>query len=462
MSAYFARHCEHDYQQKALSEALNLRALPHDEGRLSEYISQWLFASGKNDLLPEFVNIKNRQANQSYAGLENAASEHLKNDTSFFYGIAGKRRAAFEFITEILAKDKPQTLLLFSDEPTEWMADDPEFAFQWGFLMSEFLSAGGRIKIIHTVSRNLDEMLRAISQWMPLYMTGLIEPYYYPKKRDGVFKQTLFIAPNISAVVSTSVGNTIDQAANVLFRDKKAVASFEREFREYLSLCKPLMRIFTEKDEEAYFETLLDFEKEQSASIMKTESLSLLTMPKNVADSIISRNASTKRSFYEYREKRNELFETNLRSNSFTEIIKFHDVESVIKGRVKVSISDMKNSDTLFYTADEYISHLENLVYLLDTYKNFHVKFVGGESENNYEVYVKEDFGAIVAKTTAPPVMLAIGENNMNAALWDYLISIIGRESSAFRGRDENYKELNEYIGRLKESTALAREAALA
>jgi hypothetical protein len=28
---------------------------------------------------------------------------------------------------------------------------------------------GNKIKIIHTISRDLDEMLNAISQWMPLY-----------------------------------------------------------------------------------------------------------------------------------------------------------------------------------------------------------------------------------------------------------------------------------------------------
>jgi len=465
ISSYFARHCEHDYQQKALSEALKLEEFPSDESRLAKHISHWLSVDGKSGankeeiFSPDFTKIRNRQAVQVSAGSEKLVSEPLKNDTEFFYGIDGKRRVALEFLTDILTKGKPQTLLLFSDEATDWMAEDPEFAMNWGFLMSQFLSEGGKIKIIHTVSRDLDEMLRAISQWMPLYMTGSIEPYYYPKKRDGVFKRTLFIAPNISAVVSTSVGNTLNQAANVLFRDKKAVASFEKEFREYLSLCKPLMRIFAEKDEEAYFDTLLDFEKGQSSSIIKSESLSLLTMPSSVASAIVSRNAYTNRNFYDFQSKRIELFKKNISSNSFTEIISLCDVETVIKGGVKVSLSDMMSGDTVYYTPEEYINHLENLVCLLDTYENFHVKFIGMEREENYVVYVKEDCGALVAKITAPPVILAIGENNMKAALWDYLISIIDSESSGFRGRDENYKTLTEYIGRLKERSALASEA---
>lgn len=464
MSAYFARHCEQDYQQKALSEALNLSVLPHDESHLSEYIAKWLSEGGKTEansvesFLSGLVKTKNRHIIPPSVASCNATSTNSKNDIDVFYGIAGKRRAVIEALTDILETGKPQTLLLFSDEATDWMSDDREFTMQWGFLMSQFLSLGGKIKIIHTVSRDLDEMLRAINQWMPLYMTGAIEPYYYPRKRDGIFKRTLFVAPNISAIVSTSVGNTNDNAANIVFRDKNAVTASEREWLEYLSLCKPLMRIFTANDEKAYYETLIGFEKEQSDSIIKTESISLLTMPESVASSIVSRSIGIIAGFNENQKKRIKLFEKNIQEHSFTEIICLRDIETVINGGVKVSLSDMLSSDTVFYTSEEYINHLENLVNLLDTYENFHVKFIGEEIENHYMVYVKEDFGTLVAKTTAPPIILAIDESNMNAAFWDYLTIVIGPERPRTRSREESYKKLTAYINRLKESTALVRE----
>ena len=465
MSAYFARHCEQDYQQKALAEALNLSAFPNDEGKLSSCLAQWLSVKNKNDadmvgsFLSGLVNIKNKQTVAVAAEQGSMTSENQKNETDVFFGISGKRRAVIEFLSDVLAKGKPQTILLFSDEATDWLTDDRDFSARWGFLMSQFLSCGGKIKIIHTVNRDLDEMLSAISQWMPLYMSGSIEPYYYPKKRDGVFKRTLFIAPGVAAVVSSSVGNMAEQAANVLFRDKASVAAFEREICEYLNLCKPLMKIYTAKDEKAYLSTLLDFEKEPSDSIIKTGSLSLLTMPEKVASSILLRNAGMNRSFFDYLRKRTELFEKSIRSSSFTEIIAMHDVETVLTGGIKVALSDMLNADTVYYTADEYISHLENLVVLLETYENFHVILTGSANEDHFMVYVKEDFGALVAKTNAPPVIMSIGENNLKAAFWDYLISITGSESIRFRGRDENLKKLTDYIGRLKKCTMLQRTA---
>jgi hypothetical protein len=105
-------------------------------------------------------------------------------------------------------------LLLFSDEATDWMTADQTFASKWASLMVQLLSKGNRIKIIHTVSRDLDEMLNAIRQWMPLYMTGLIEPYFYPKKRDGIFKRTV---QSISGYMQIAYANLYSKGQKSIF-----------------------------------------------------------------------------------------------------------------------------------------------------------------------------------------------------------------------------------------------------
>lgn len=460
MAAYFSRHCEHDYQQKAIAEALDQSALPNDDSRLTDCIAKWLITGSKSgtDTVESFLSglskIKNRQAVSLVGSTGGASSEHQKSDNAVFFGIEGKRQAVIEFLSDTIEKGKPQTLLLFSDEATDWMAEDRDFALRWSYLMSQFLAKGGRIKIIHTVSRDLDEMLSAISQWMPLYMSGSIEPYYYPKKRDGVFKRTLFIAPNVSAVISTSVGNSADKAANVLIRDKVAIASYEREFLEYLSLCRPLMRIFTRKDEKSYFESLYGFEKEQSDAIIKTASLSLLTMPENLFLAVASRQEGVSKAFLDNQKKRVALFENNLSAHSFTEIITLPDIDTVLAGGISVSFSDMLIGGKVFYSAEEYICHLEHIVKLLGTYENFHVSISGSADDESYMVYVKEDIGAVVAKTTPPSVILVIGENNLKAAFWDYLKSITGSKAVLSRGREESLAKLSEYIVRLKKAVA--------
>jgi hypothetical protein len=375
--------------------------------------------------------------------------DHILPDreTSIYYGIDGKRKAAICFLSEVLTLSQPITLLLFSDEPTEWMTSDPAFTSKWASLMFEVLSKGNRIRIIHTVSRDLDEMLNAISQWMPLYMTGLIEPYYYPKKRDGIFKRTLFIAPGTAAIISTSVGGMIHEAANFLIRGARAAAAIEQEFNHYFKLCNPLMRIFTAASQNAYTDTLYEFEKERAEAIIKTESLSLLTMPENVVSSIMARFGPSRFDLLAHLQKRIELFEENVKERCFTEIIRLPAPQDVKNGRVAVAFSDILYGGTVYYSASEYIQHLKNIVSLLKVHSNFHVCLTK-EFDTRYIVYAKEDIGAIVAKTSTPPVILAINEENMTAAFWDFLKSFPEEKAYINPNNRKMIQSLSDYIKR--------------
>jgi hypothetical protein len=456
MAAYFARHCEADYQRKALADVLKISHFPIDDNQISEQMTQWLLDGKKNEtktvesFLSGFSNIKAKQKTPASFNPRKSLTAFPQTDMAIYYGVEGKRQAVIYFLSEVIVQNKPQTLLLFSDEATDWMTEDHEFTAKWALLMSQALSKGNRIKIIHTVSRDLDEMLSAINQWMPLYMSGAIEPYFYPKKRDGIFKRTLFIAPNTAAIISNSVGNKHNKVANILFRNQQAVESFVEEYNQYLSLCKPLMRVFTSTNKQSYFTSLLEFEKEKSDSIIKTESLSLLTMPETVASSIIARIGKTGNDFYEYQKNRIQLFENNIRSNSFTEIIRLNDAETVKNTKVKVAFSDMLSGGNAYYTAKEYTLHLENLVKLLKTYDNFHIKLVEETTEDRYMVYAKEDLGAIVAKTSALPVALAMNESNITAAFWDFLKNLIGEKAYCNPNNEESAQALTNYIQQLK------------
>lgn len=460
MADYFARHCESDYQLKALSYILKISMAVSDSDALSKLIVKWLSSEINDEIkaVGGFLSDLNK-LNLTSKMTVNIAEENMKinessplpqDEISVYYGIEGKRQAAEYFLLEVAAQENPQTLLLYSDESTDWMVSDPEFAARWAGLMVAVLSKGNKIKIIHTVSRDLDEMLNALRQWMPLYMTGLIEPYHYPKKRDGVFKQTMFISPGVSAVISSSVGQSINQAANLLVRNYDAISAYTEEFYQYLNQCKPLMRIFTVKDKEPYLETLREFEKEKSNSIIKTESLSLLTMPENVSSRILSRIGSENSDLAEYQRQRIKNFKMILQTNIFYEIVPIFDFEMIKDNRIKLSFSDMMDGSSVFYKKEEYIGHLEHLIYLLNTYENFHVKLIKEMPENNYMVYAKEELGAIASKTSSPPVVLAINETNLTAACWDFLRDTIGEKDYQNPSSQEQAKKLEEYIYKIK------------
>jgi hypothetical protein len=260
-------------------------------------------------------------------------------------------------------------------------------------------------------------------------MSGNIEPYFYPKKRDGVFKRTLFIAPETAAVVSNSIGDQISVAANVLYRDHEAVMSFAEEFRQYLRLCRPLMRIFTVRDRDVCDNTLAEFERERADTLIKTESLSVLTMPETLLTSIAGRSGNSASNHLSLHAARRGRFLENLRSNHFTEFIHLPDINMVKNGGVKVSMSDMLGGGAMHYEPKEFVAHLEHIVDLLGSCENYHVHLIDKLGEDRYMVYAREELGVIVAKTSQPPVVLAINEGNMTAAFWDFLKSIVSEKA---------------------------------
>ena len=450
MSAFLTRRIKEDYQKKALSDVLRLKNLEGDIDSLANEIHHWLVSDQDDSArrVERFLNgLSNIKAQPTEGLSHNDNMSDIPNGSiNVYYGLEGKRKAAELFLSEIIQNKEPQTLLLFSDEETTWMTEDPSYPQKWAKLMFHVLARGNRIKIIHTISRDLDEMLTAINQWMPLYMSGSIEPYYYPKKRDGIFKKTLFIAPSTAAVISNSIGEQIKVAANILYRDPSSVASFSEEFMHYLRLCRPLMRIFTDKERSDCYETIAEFERGSADTLIYTESLSLLTMPESLMETIINQSAIDDRTDKPFREERRKRFHEGLSRNRFTEIITLPGIEVLKSGKVKVSMSDMMNGQVKYYTPSEFAEHLEHILQLLETNENYYVHLVERQFEDRFTVYAREDLGVIVAKTSQPPVVLAINENNMTAAFWDYLKTLIGEKSLTSIEKQKSISTIKDYL----------------
>lgn len=475
MAAYFARNCKDDFRQNAMSGVIGVNPLPKEHAELTSVITDWLLKEKNSpaDSVEQFlgglsaaggVDSGDKSAvSPANEGMfkpkgkavpgqkpEIGPADFPKEELTVYYGIEGKRQAVIHFLSEVVSQEKPQMLLLFSDEETSWMTEDPVFSRQWAGLMVQTLSRGHRIKIIHTISRDLDEMLNAIAQWMPLYMAGTIEPYFYPKKRDGIFKRTLFVLPGKAAVVSGSVGDQTAHAANLLFHDPSAVESYEAEFLKYLNLCRPLMRIFGLNNREDCLATLKEFEKEHCNALIKTESLSLVTMQEGDLSEIFRRNNLAESDLLDFQRTRVQSFLKLLETHIFTEIITLPDPQAVIQGQIKIALSDMLDSGAIYYSPEEYLLHLKSIYEYLSTHKNYHLHIISEPAAGNCSVYVKEDLGVVVAKNSLPPAVLAMSEGNMTAAFWDFLKGMIGAKAFTRPNKKDTILKLNDYISRLE------------
>lgn len=249
-SLFFARAIREDYQKEAVLKELRLMTpWPADEKEAASLLLIWLsgrFRTPQEDLRMESALASLTQPNHTANTAETRymPGKGIVSTVQFFFGNEGKRDAVAAFLEDLVQTGKAYTLLLFSDEDMYWLYEDETFSRSWMFLMQQLIATGSRIRIIHSMTRNASDMWEAVRKWIPLYATGVVEPWFCPRLRDGIFKRTEFIAQGHSAILGSSVPEQKGDPINVLIRDNEAVDALQQEFEAFLTICRPLMDIF--------------------------------------------------------------------------------------------------------------------------------------------------------------------------------------------------------------------------
>lgn len=359
------------------------------------------------------------------------------------------------FLSELCALEVPQTLLLYSDEDMGWLYEDAAFSRRWASLLAALISKGGRIIIVHTVSREIGEMLEAIQKWLPLYTSGAIEPYYCPKLRDNVFHRTLFIAKGHSALISDSVGSHTQEALNILISDAAAVRALEIEFEDYFALCKPLVKVFGPRNVEQFRDMLTEFEKADGDMLVMQPAPSHFTMPRAIA-SAIAASAGSKALFRAFEDAASSLERSLERGFSVTEMIRLPAPERVICGEVDVPLCSLLGLPRLCYTPEEFASHLNCIAELIRKWDNYRV-VISEQNTDEVVLWVKEDIGAFMARSAPPAAVFGISEQRITAAFWEHLQGLTNKA----RSREQTLVRISDYVAALSSAASALAETGL-
>lgn len=423
---YLARQIKKDYQINALQKLMGIDSgFFSAEESISLQLEQWLLEREEvtsevtGRLLSGFSSLA---AKPLPISSDNAVVEASQEYKTYLYGNAGKREAVEQFFMMILQENEPQTLLLFSDEDMAWLYEDPAFSAHWAELFAKVILKGNRVKMIHTVSRNMNEMLEAVTKWLPIYMTGMIEPYYYPRLRDGVFHRTLFIAPNTAAIISSSVQQNTEGMLNLFLTDKAALDALVTEYEHYFAMCRPLMRIYAEKDADDFHrisENLVEAEgNEYLCCVMPP----LFAMPEKLVRELSEQLRSEslipqwKRCF--------NLFNNNIKKQHLTLVLLDSDCVFKASDMPNITMSELFSNCDFTYKREQYIMHIEQLRKLEKQYENLKIHFVR-ELPDNTLIYVKESTGVIIAKVNTPKMAFVINDRSMINAIWDYIEQLL-------------------------------------
>jgi len=457
ISQYFAKFMAVDTFRSGLCHALQTppSQIPIDLEPASAIILDWLYdqkaveTKSIGKLLEQVSHFTFPTSNAIF-DLASLFGTLNPKETSTYLDLHGKREAVLTLLATALMSEATETLYLYSDESMEWLIGDKKFTSQWSILMSKIIQKGHKIVIVHTVNRGLDEMLTAIREWLPLYMTGSIEPYYYPRTRDDVYKHTLFILEKKTALISRSVSRSTNPPIVHVFNEPRTVAHYQKEFQDYLNLCRPLMKIITVRHNGGVLEMIEEFEAEASNTITLREGLPSLTMPVATAESIMIRSGLESQQVQYMsgiQRKRHERLLKQLQDFEHTDLLLLPDKKSLQELTKSAEANGLqKDSNTnntpdalrvkflglvglsdAVYTLQEFSEHLAYTIHLMKTYPNYHVILLEDNFSSDCTVTIRENVGVLVIKDSAPNVLFAINESRMTAAFLDYTTVITGK-----------------------------------
>ena len=469
VAGYFSRNIRDPGQLDALKDVICPgEELPDSKEALEELLAEWL--GDKSRTAPDYVqnfltgfyrasSSAGRKADAEPASAPSgqdagAGSEALPAASSmgkpsseawFYYGNEGKRNAVEAFLSRLCRTGKQYSLLLYSDEEMSWLYEDPVFARKWAAMLFHLLNTGSRIRIPHNITRNSNEMLEAVSKWIPLYMTGAIEPYYYPRLRDGVYHRSLFLAAGDSALISDSVGNATEGMLNMLITDKAAVKALEQEYAEYISLCRPLMQIYNAGSHRSFFADYSRFERMPADLIMAQSLPSFFTMPQAAVRKLQDENPGSR--LGELHSRSYSAFREQMRAGRrVTEILHLPDPALIKNGAVPMPVCDFSNAPGITISASFLAQHLRNTIRLLKREPWYQV-IRSAKVPPEIMLHVKERSGAQLISVVPPTTVFGIDETNMVSAFWEYLYRIA---EEAARPREEVIRKLTDYIAELE------------
>jgi len=445
ISEYIVSHAKMDYQKMAICEAIGTKTDDLlDDIDLSSLLTSWL----SNDVIEigEFPS-------QEYTPTQNH-----KTEVDIYYGINGKRELVLKFLRTIILSKKCYELLLMSEENMDWLTGDQHFLSEWSALLVEVIRRGNTIKIIHTIQRNSDELLSVIEKWLQLHLSGKVVSFYYPKYKENSYARTMFIAPNLLAITSSSIFDKNTDTANYLFDDKQVIRSLVCDYKSYLNECKPLMNIITEKNFAEFKEIHNPFEKNGNI-ITYRNFFPTFTMPSSLFKKIVGRLEIDRISLSQikslYKKSTLEL-KKFLQFNSITIIIEQKMLEMLLSPSFVFQLSDYHSCTNVSYLHDELVLHIKHLIKILKNNPSFNIYIVDKALIGPTTAIIAKENEFIVATNLSNPqshFSIVYNEKNISYSIYEYFLSQIDSIPSRQRAKNYTIRKLSEVLPLLKRNS---------
>lgn len=335
----------------------------------------------------------------------------LADRRTIYQGTEGIRAAVLRLLAAA-AGNPGSELLLYSDEEMNWLTEDRGFLMQWAAMMMACIRSGVKVRIIHNMYREKDELIDALNMWIPLYMSGRIESHVFRSSPSDVFSHTLFLLPGHACI---SASNVREGDANKIYdyiTNEERLTAMKQSFDVLLQKSEPLLQVFTDRN--------MLFLHEVSHNTLENRHRLLLTSPSfasmspELLEEILERNeivGEEREEIYNSYRIWNHRFLENSSENTIDEFVPAPADEELFAGQISICFGLEKWNGKLFYTPEEYGAHLREIKAHMKENPNYRFHFLPEAPFAN--IQIRHSNNSICVIKDGEPFAAFVSENRL-------------------------------------------------
>ena len=356
---------------------------------------------------------------------KSAATEALY---TFYAGIEGFCQAELDFLAAAASEPTGSSVIMFSDMPMQdKMQAKPEFPARWIGALAVLLRTGHPIDNIHNVGRGLPEMMLGLEAWLPLYMTGMVRPYYLPSQPTGPFAR-LVRSSQTAALEGQAIAGAYEHVGCQLFRDEGTVAHFRQRANDLLATAKPLANVYTVQQAGELAAFLMHEAAQSGERVHVMSAPPLYTMSEELLEEAIAASTLDEAEAQRVRMARAAQLaraESELAHGETVVTISRVDESNLGAASAHLALGEAFCAHSVPYGIETYRKHIEQTEAFAAAHPTWHLTWGPDLGFRNIQITVRPDAWVLVSKNTSPAVHFVLRHKKMVEAFERFEMPVV-------------------------------------
>ena len=342
-----------------------------------------------------------------------------------YVGIKAMQEGELDFFKATILSKSMEDVTMCNDMPMEDMAKDSDYPKKWMFGLAVMLKKGLKINMVHNLNRPFNELMMGLEGWIPLYMTGQVNPYYIKEKTNNVYCHLHYTSGEAS-LVGECVESHHDRGRYFLSRKKDEVA-LNKEFNRYLlEKALPLMKIYKEENMEEFAAFLPSTLNCPKGILHRYTSLPIYTLDADELLSILIKNDLGEREtdyMLQYHRAIKDSYEKILENHVVTDEIPYIDKENFEEKKPYLLLTETFCSKEISYSWELYEKHLKKTEEYAATHPNYTFIKTKDNPYKNIQITIVRGKWVLLSKSNNPNIHFVIHHPILRDAIENMIVA---------------------------------------